>query len=228
MNVISAQRTVRVYDFNLNQPLAGIEISCNSSIYLTNEIGQISVPLKEDLQFSIDSSIGIIVGPTRFKADTTSIFFEVKGYVSEINPVSITTSARPRLATDEAYSLRVVSSKTIKQMGAQTVADVIQNQTSIILNNDASLGTSMQLQGMGGQNVKILINGVPMVGRLNGNIDISQIPINEIEKIEIIEGPMSVVYGTDAIGGVINIITRNPYTANDRMSVNSYADGLKN
>ncbi len=228
INLISAQRTVRVYDFNINQPLAGIEISCNSSIYLTNEIGQISVPSIEDLHFNIDSSIGIIVGTTRFKADTASIFFEVNGYVSEINPVSITTSARPRLATDEAYSLRVVSSKTIKQMGAQTVADVIQNQTSIILNNDASLGTSMQLQGMGGQNVKILINGVPMIGRINGNIDISQIPINEIEKIEIIEGPMSVVYGTDAIGGVINIITRTPFTVNNRISVNSYVDGLTN
>lgn len=228
LQVVSAQRLVIVTDDNLNQPLPGIEIRCNSNAYISNELGHISVPENDDLLFHLDSSIGIIEGSKKFKADTSPIKLRITGYVSEINPVSITTSARPRLATDEAYSLRVVSSKTIKQMGAQTVADVIQNQTSIILNNDASLGTSMQLQGMGGQNVKILINGVPMIGRLNGNIDISQIPINEIEKIEIIEGPMSVVYGTDAIGGVINIITRNPYTSKNRITINSYSDSRKN
>ena len=227
-NVLCSQRLVVVSDNSFNQPLPGIELDCNSTAFITNELGQIRVSDKNNLDFNIDSSIGVIVETKNFKADTSIIYLKIKGYVSEINPVSVTTSARPRLATDETYSLRVVSSKTIKQMGAQTIADVIQNQTSIILNNDASLGTSMQLQGMGGQNVKILINGVPVIGRLNGNIDISQIPINEIEKIEIIEGPMSVVYGTDAIGGVINIITRNPYTTKDRLTINSYSDSRKN
>ncbi|MGC6413832.1 MAG: hypothetical protein ACON5K_03925, partial [Bacteroidia bacterium] len=129
-------------------------MDCNSTAFITNELGQIRVSDKNNLNFNIDSSIGVIVETKNFKADTSIIYLKIKGYVSEINPVSVTTSARPRLATDETYSLRVVSSKTIKQMGAQTIADVIQNQTSIILNNDASLGTSMQLQGMGGQNVK--------------------------------------------------------------------------
>lgn len=48
-----------------------------------------------------------------------------------------------------------------------------------------------------------------MVGRMNGNIDLGQITAGQIERIEIIEGPMSVIYGSDAIGGVINIITKN-------------------
>jgi outer membrane receptor for ferrienterochelin and colicins len=64
---------------------------------------------------------------------------------------------------------------------------------------------------MSGQNIKILIDGVPMVGRqgVSNEININQIDINQIQKVEIVEGPMSVVYGADALAGVINIITKN-------------------
>src|SRR5690606_38334979 len=65
------------------------------------------------------------------------------------------------------------------------------------------------------QNVKILVDGLPMVGRqgTSNEINIKQIDINSIERIEIVEGPMSVVYGADALAGVINIITKKNKTA---------------
>ena len=66
----------------------------------------------------------------------------------------------------------------------------------------------MKIQGLGGQNVKVMIDDVPIVGRLDGNIDLSQISLNNIERIEIIEGPSSVVYGSDALAGTVNIITK--------------------
>jgi len=113
-------------------------------------------------------------------------------------------------------------------MAAQNLNEVLNNQSSMIISNDPSLGSSVKLQGLGGQNVKILINGIPMVGRLNGNIDVSQIPTESIERIEVVEGPMSVVYGTDAIGGVINIITKTQVKNRNSYFVKSYADGAKN
>jgi outer membrane receptor for ferrienterochelin and colicins len=68
----------------------------------------------------------------------------------------------------------------------------------------------MSMMGLSGQNVKILLDGVPMVGRqgTSNEINVNQIDVNSIERIEIIEGPMSVVYGADALAGVINIITK--------------------
>ncbi len=66
---------------------------------------------------------------------------------------------------------------------------------------------------MKGENLKILIDGVPIVGRLNGNIDAGQIPLNTIQKIEIIEGAQSLIYGSEASGGDINIITRKSQLA---------------
>ncbi len=111
--------------------------------------------------------------------------------------------------TDKAVQkINVIGRKTINQMAAQNLRDVLTNQLNIRLEQDAVLGSSMSLQGISGQNVKILIDGVPVVGRLSGNIDISQINLNNIERIEIVEGPMAVSYGTDALGGAINLITQ--------------------
>jgi outer membrane receptor for ferrienterochelin and colicins len=69
-------------------------------------------------------------------------------------------------------------------------------------------GSSVSINGISGEGVKILVNGVPMVGRIDGKIDISQINLTNVERIEIVKGPQSVIYGTDALGGVINIITK--------------------
>ncbi len=164
-------------------------------------------------------SQNLLLHPTSDQTDTS---------IELINPVSITASVNPRLATDNPYSVQVISSKTIKNMAAQSLNEVLNNQSSIILSNDPNLGSAVKLQGLGGQNVKILINGIPMVGRLNGNIDVSQIPTESIDRIEIVEGPMSVVYGTDAIGGVINIITKNPTSNSNTYFAKTYFDGAKN
>lgn len=75
--------------------------------------------------------------------------------------------------------------------------------------NDLTLGTTdVQLMGMSGQNVKVLLDGVPLVDRGSTRESIGQIDINTIDRIEIVEGPMSVTYGSDALAGVINIITK--------------------
>src|SRR5690606_31303934 len=57
--------------------------------------------------------------------------------------------------------------------------------------------------------IKILMDGVPIGGREGGNIDLSQFNVYNIERIEIIQGPMSIMYGSDALGGVINLISKN-------------------
>ncbi|MCX7728527.1 MAG: TonB-dependent receptor plug domain-containing protein [Bacteroidia bacterium] len=106
------------------------------------------------------------------------------------------------------FVVKTISEQKIQSMGAQNLKDVLLNENNVQLSNDPILGTGINLLGLSGQAVKILIDGVPMIGRLNGNIDLSQINLNNIQKIEIIEGPMAVKYGTDAMGGVINIITK--------------------
>ncbi|MEI9918082.1 MAG: TonB-dependent receptor [Bacteroidota bacterium] len=99
----------------------------------------------------------------------------------------------------------------IQARGAVRLQDVLNTELNIRFTQDLATGTSnMTMQGLTGQNVKVLIDGIPMVGRqsTDNSFNINQINVNSIERIEIIEGPMSVIYGADALAGVINIITK--------------------
>ena len=105
---------------------------------------------------------------------------------------------------------RVITRDQMKAQGAMTVADALTTQLNITVGNDRVLGANLTMQGLGGDKIKVLIDGLPVNGRENGNIDLGQLSLNNVARIEIVQGPMSVLYGSDALGGVINIITAKP------------------
>lgn len=109
---------------------------------------------------------------------------------------------------NSVYNIKVIDARQIQQQSATTLNDLLQGQMKIRVAQDPILGSTLALQGLSGQNVKILIDGVPIIGRENGNIDLNQINLQQIERVEIVEGPLSSVYGADALGGVINLITK--------------------
>jgi len=128
--------------------------------------------------------------------------------IKNLDEFVVTAQYEKLKVEDAVHSIQVISEEKIQNMGAQNLRDVLTNQMNVRLGQDFALGSSMSLSGVSGQNVKILIDGIPVTGRLNGNIDISQINLNNVERIEIVEGPLSVSYGTDALAGTINIITK--------------------
>ena len=117
-----------------------------------------------------------------------------------------------------------MDAKTLQERGVNNLAEALSNETNIRLRVDPSLGTSIEMQGMGGENIKYLIDGIPLIGRVGGNIDLSQINMENVDHIEIIQGPMSVQYGTSALAGVINIITKKNNYFHDLLKSNVYAD----
>ncbi len=129
----------------------------------------------------------------------------------ELGAVVITGQYRPQSAKNSVYQVRVVSNERIRLSGASNVQQVLNNQLGFRFSNDNTLGTTnVSLMGMGGRNVKILLDGVPMVDRGDTRESLNQVDVNSIDRIEIVEGPMSVSYGSDALAGVINIITKRP------------------
>jgi outer membrane receptor for ferrienterochelin and colicins len=141
-----------------------------------------------------------------------------------LKDVVVTGQFEANTAQKAVQQIRVIDRKRIEQQGAVNLRDVLTNELNVRISQDGVLGSQMSMMGVSGQNVKILIDGVPVIGRLDGNIDISQINLNNIERIEIIEGPMSVIYGTDALGGVINLITKKPTNKQYNISINSYLE----
>ncbi|PZR23606.1 MAG: TonB-dependent receptor [Citrobacter freundii] len=128
----------------------------------------------------------------------------------ELGEVVITTGQyRPQSLKNSVYKVRVITQEKISMRGATDVLSVLNTELGVRFGTDYTLGeTDIQLMGMSGQNVKILLDGVPLVDRGSTRQSLSQVDINTIERIELVEGPMSVVYGTDALAGVINLITK--------------------
>lgn len=132
-------------------------------------------------------------------------------HTAYLDAVVVTGQYEPQSAKKSLYQVKTISFEKIAAKGAVRLQDVLNTELNIRFSQDLALGGSnLTMQGLAGQNVKVLIDGVPMVGRqgTSNEININQINVNSIERIEIIEGPMSVVYGADALAGVINIITK--------------------
>jgi outer membrane receptor for ferrienterochelin and colicins len=137
--------------------------------------------------------------------------FEDSTKAKELSEVVVTGQYKPQSVKNSVYQVRTISRERIQKQGATKLQDVLNNELNIRFSQDLSTGGSgITMMGLKGQNVKILIDGVPMAGRqgATNEIDINQVDVNSIERIEIVEGPMSVVYGADALAGVINIITK--------------------
>jgi len=122
-----------------------------------------------------------------------------------LDEVIVTATRTPRLLGNVAVPASLVSSKTIYQSGSLRLNDILSEQTGIAVIDN--FGKGVQVQGLSSEYTLILLNGEPLIGRTGGVLDLSRISIRGIKKIEIIKGPSSSLYGSEAMGGVINIIT---------------------
>ena len=140
--------------------------------------------------------------------------------VSELQEVVVTGQYQPQSLRKSVYQVRTISADRIARQGATNLTGVLNNELGIRFSNDRTLGTTdIELMGMSGRNVKILLDGVPMVDRGDTRESLNQVDVHAIERIEIVEGPMSVSYGSDALAGVINIITKKG--GKGKLSVNA-------
>ncbi|PRD57359.1 TonB-dependent receptor [Sphingobacterium gobiense] len=115
-------------------------------------------------------------------------------------------------AESAAMPVQVITRREIELMGSRRLDEVMKEQTGVAVVNDISAGSravGVQIQGFSSNYIMVLIDGQPILGRNNGNFDLSRISVTNIERIEIIKGASSCLYGSDALGGAINIITRH-------------------
>ncbi len=115
-------------------------------------------------------------------------------------------------AEQAAMPVTIITRRQIELMGSRRLDEVMKEQTGVAVVNDIAGGSravGVQIQGFSSNYVMVLVDGQPMLGRNSGNFDLSRISVTNIERIEIIKGASSCLYGSDALGGAINIITRH-------------------
>ncbi|MFM2145236.1 MAG: hypothetical protein RL732_72 [Bacteroidota bacterium] len=126
-----------------------------------------------------------------------------------LEEVVVTATRNERVLTNVAVPVSIISQKTIQRAGSLRLRDILQEQTGLFLTS--GFGTGVQMQGLNPDYTLILIDGEPLVGRTAGVLDLNRITVGNIRKVEIVKGPSSSLYGSEALAGVINIITDKTY-----------------
>lgn len=122
-----------------------------------------------------------------------------------LEEVIVTATRNERKLGTLSMPTTLISQKQIKSMGSLRLNDVLGEQTGLFIQNDH--GQGVQIQGFSSEYTLILLDGEPLIGRMAGTLELSRLSVGNIKQIEIVKGPSSSLYGSDALAGVINIIT---------------------
>jgi len=129
-----------------------------------------------------------------------------------LGEIVVTAARREQRLADAVVETELITAREL-QRGPSDLASALTDHVGIQLDGGVPSGAGVQLRGFGSRRVLVLLDGQPLTGRVNGTMDLSRIPVSGIERIEIVKGPQSTLYGTDAIGGVINVITKSAPTS---------------
>ena len=127
-----------------------------------------------------------------------------------LNPVVVTGSGHHQRLKSTATPVRVLSSQEISEQGITTFDGALTRMMPQASMSPNSMGTFLRLNGLGNKYILILINGQKLSGDISNNVDLNRINMARVKRIEVLDGAASSLYGSDAIAGVINIITDQP------------------
>jgi len=125
-----------------------------------------------------------------------------------LNEVVITGTGTERLLKNAPVQTEVITRKMLDSYGGRSIEDILGGLTASFAFDQGDMGSQMQLNGLGNNYILILIDGKRIHGDVGGENDLGLIDPHNIERIEIVKGAQSALYGSDAMAGVINIITK--------------------
>ena len=128
----------------------------------------------------------------------------------QLNEVVVTATRTERQLSSLPLPITIITSEAIAKTGVTRLNEILNEQTGVILIPDESGFEGIQMQGLDAAYTMILIDGLPLVGRSSGVLDLSRVSVGNIDRIEIVKGASSAIYGSEAMGGVINVITKRP------------------
>ena len=131
------------------------------------------------------------------------------GDITTLNSIVVTGTRTPRLLKETPVQTRVISREEILKADATNIQDLLQTELpGVEFTYAMNQQVTMNLSGFSGLGILFLVDGEPLAGETLDNIDFTRLSMNDVERVEIVQGATSALYGSSAAGGVINIITR--------------------
>jgi outer membrane receptor for ferrienterochelin and colicins len=194
-------------------PLPGVTIALGNAVTTTDDRGRYCIfaaagdhPLSIALDGFMPQRVRVSVEPP---ATITHNFTMVPGFHQE---TVVTATRTSRRLDDVPVRTEVVSRDTIERLGARTLADAMEFTTGVRVENNCQNCNFSQIRllGLEGPYTQLLVDGQPVVSSLAQVYGIEQIPARMIERIEVVKGGGSALYGPGSVGGVVNVIPREP------------------
>jgi len=123
-----------------------------------------------------------------------------------LHEVVVSATRTDRTVENLPLPVTVITSEQVQQTGGLRLSEVLREQTGLQISSDH--GAGLQMQGLDSDYILILLDGEPLIGRTAGTFDLDRISVSNIDRIEILRGPSSAIYGSEAMAGVVNIITK--------------------
>lgn len=126
----------------------------------------------------------------------------------EVIVVTGTRSEVPRAASP--VTTEVIDRQRLAESGAQTAAEALALRPGLWIDRGVAGTSGITMQGLGPKYSLVLVDGARQIGRTDGVLDLDRFAVEDLEQIEVVRGPSSVLYGSEALGGVINLVSRRP------------------
>lgn len=134
--------------------------------------------------------------------------FKIEGMILDLDQVVVTATRSNKTLKNTPVITQIVTGKQIEERGVPDAKSLLMQEVAGLNFQEVGFGTSISLQGLDSKHILFLVDGERLAGETGGNIDYSRLNLNNIERIEIVKGASSAIYGSQAMGGVINIITK--------------------
>lgn len=226
--VAQAVLTGSVFSTGQPVPFANVGIRGTTVGTATNLEGRFQFDKLSEGTFTIIvSAVGFMTTEKEIKivpGETHSVTFELEEAIVPVGDVVVTGTLVETYVKDSPVRVDVVSPHYLEKIPTANIMEVLENVNGLYQQIDCAVcGTNnIRINGMDGPYTAVLIDGMPIMSSLATVYGLNGISPALIQQIEIIKGPMSTLYGSEAMGGVINIITKHPQTT-PTLSVNSFA-----
>ena len=189
-------------------PLVNVYDSFSEIGEITDSEGKFSIILKDQKTAKLAfSHIAFDDYNQNFINSQSNLTIRLHETLIQLDDIVITSTRNGYLLRDVPIATEVIGKKEIIESGATTVNDLMQQRAGVSMSTNVDGGAIFNMLGLDSRYILILKNGQPITGQFNNRVDLSHISTNRLKKIEITKGPGSAIYGSDAMGGVINIIT---------------------